>query len=93
MNLLTGQTVFLTAVVTEPMRYIAVDREVLRQLLFEDGALSDLLLPAFVERRECLQHARRDRHPDRRPARFAARRGGWSTSRGSMRLPFDWNTR
>ena len=29
MNLLSGQTVFLTAVVTEPMRYIAVEREVL----------------------------------------------------------------
>jgi thioredoxin reductase (NADPH) len=55
MNLLSGQTVFLTAVVTQPMRYIAVDREVLRQLLFEDGALSDLLLSAFVERRELLQ--------------------------------------
>jgi thioredoxin reductase (NADPH) len=54
-NLLSGQTVFLTAVVTEPMRYIAVDREILRQLLFEDGALSDLLLTAFVERRELLQ--------------------------------------
>ena len=38
MNLLSGQTVFLTAVVTKPMRYIAVDREDLRQLLFEDGA-------------------------------------------------------
>ncbi len=55
MNLLSGQTVFLTAVVTEPMRYIAVDREVLRRLLFEDGSLSDLLLSAFVERRELLQ--------------------------------------
>ncbi len=55
MNLLSGQTVFLNAVVTEPMRYIAVDREVLRRLLFEDGALSDLLLSAFVERREMLQ--------------------------------------
>jgi thioredoxin reductase (NADPH) len=55
MNLLSGQTVFLTAVVTQPMRYIAVDREVLRQMLFEDGALSDLLLSAFVERRELLQ--------------------------------------
>ena len=54
-NLLSGQTVFLTAVVTEPMRYVAVDREVLRQLLFEDGTLSDLLLSAFVERRELLQ--------------------------------------
>jgi len=55
MNLLSGQTVFLTAVVTEPMRYIAVDREVLRRLLFEDGSLSDLLLSAFIERRELLQ--------------------------------------
>lgn len=55
MNLLSGQTVFLTAVVTAPMRYIAVEREALRQLLFEDSALSDLLLSAFVERREQLQ--------------------------------------
>ena len=54
-NLLSGQTVFLTAVATEPMRYIAVDRDVLRRLLFEDGALSDLLLSAFVQRRELLQ--------------------------------------
>ncbi len=54
-NLLTGQTVFLTAVVTESMRYIAVDREMLRQLLFEDPSLSDLILSAFVERRELLQ--------------------------------------
>jgi thioredoxin reductase (NADPH) len=54
-NLLSGQTVFLTAVATEPMRYIAVDRDALRTLLFEDGSLSDLLLTAFVERRELLQ--------------------------------------
>lgn len=55
MNLLSGQTVFLTAVVTEPMRYVAVDREALRQLLFEDTSLADLLLPAFIQRREALQ--------------------------------------
>ena len=54
-NLLSGQTVFVTAVVTEAMRYIAVDREVLRRLLFEDGSLSDLLLSSFIERRELLQ--------------------------------------
>jgi thioredoxin reductase (NADPH) len=55
MNLLSGQTVLVTAVVREPMRYIAVDREVLRQLLFDDSSLADLLLSAFVERRELLQ--------------------------------------
>src|SRR6202035_1692149 len=54
-NLLSGQTVFVTIEVTQRMRYIAVDREVLRGLLFEDGSLSDLLLSAFVERREVLQ--------------------------------------
>src|SRR6266567_1166486 len=36
MNLLTGQTVFLTGIVTEPLRYIAVERENLRPLLYED---------------------------------------------------------
>jgi thioredoxin reductase (NADPH) len=55
MNLLSGQTVFLAAVVTEPMRYVEVDREKLRQLLFEDSSLADLLLPAFIQRREALQ--------------------------------------
>jgi thioredoxin reductase (NADPH) len=55
LNLLSGQTVFLTAVVTQPLRYIAVDRSDLRGLLFEDGALSDLLLSTFIARREALQ--------------------------------------
>ena len=55
MNLLTGQTVFVSAVVTQPLRYIEVDREVLRQLLFDDSSLSELLLATFVERREALQ--------------------------------------
>jgi thioredoxin reductase (NADPH) len=55
LNLLTGQTVFLTAVVTEPMRYIAVDRVELRALLFENQDLADILLSAFVARRELLQ--------------------------------------
>jgi thioredoxin reductase (NADPH) len=55
MNLLSGQTVFLTAAVTQPLRYIAVDRDALRPLLFEDGPLSDLLLSTFIARREALQ--------------------------------------
>ncbi len=89
MNLLSGQTVFLTAVVTEPMRYIAVERDVLRRLLFEDGSLSDLLLSAFVERRERLQQREgigieivgaRDSEETRRLLDFARR----------MRLPSSW---
>src|SRR2546425_1740481 len=55
LNLLSGQTAFLSAVVTQPLRYIAVEREVLRSLLFEDGPLGDLVLSAFISRREALQ--------------------------------------
>jgi thioredoxin reductase (NADPH) len=55
MNLLSGQTVFLTAVVTQPMRYIAVEREALRPLLVEDAPLADLLLSNFMRRREAVQ--------------------------------------
>ncbi len=88
-NLLSGQTVFVTAVVTEAMRYIAVDREVLRGLLFEDGSLSDLLLSAFVERRELLQQLQgigleiigpRDSAETRRLLDFARR----------QKLPHSW---
>jgi len=55
MNLLNGQTVYLTAVATQPMRYIAVPREQLRPLLNDGGPLSDLLLGTFMSRREALQ--------------------------------------
>jgi thioredoxin reductase (NADPH) len=54
-NLLSGQSVFVTALVTRPLRYIALAREDLRALLFDDPSLSDLILGAFVERRELLQ--------------------------------------
>ena len=55
LNLLSGQTVFVTAVATQPLRYVAVDRDGLRELLFEDEPLSDLLLSTFIARREALQ--------------------------------------
>jgi thioredoxin reductase (NADPH) len=45
----------VTAVVTQPLRCMAVEPEALRALLYEDGALSDLLLSTFVARREALQ--------------------------------------
>jgi thioredoxin reductase (NADPH) len=55
LNLLSGQTVFVSALVTEPLRYIAVERGALRSLLNEDGPLGDLLLSTFIARREALQ--------------------------------------
>ncbi|HKF82665.1 MAG TPA: FAD-dependent oxidoreductase [Solirubrobacterales bacterium] len=90
MNLLSGQTVFLTAVATEPMRYVAVEREELRKLLLEDAPLSDILLSAFVQRRELLQQRQgvgveivgsRDSAPTRQLVDFAKR----------QRLPFTWS--
>ena len=51
LNFLSGQTVFVTAVALEPLRYIAVDREVMRKLLLDDGPLSDLVLSTFIARR------------------------------------------
>src|SRR4029453_9413315 len=55
LNLLSGQTVFVNAFVTERLRYIAVERHALRSLLNEDGPLSDLVLSTFISRREALQ--------------------------------------
>jgi thioredoxin reductase (NADPH) len=55
LNLLSGQTVFVEAVVTEPLRYIALDRDKLRKCLFEDAPFSDLVLSTFIARREALQ--------------------------------------
>src|SRR5881398_4026824 len=55
LNLLSGQTVFVNALVIEPLRYIAVERGALRSLLNEDGPLSDLVLSTFISRREALQ--------------------------------------
>jgi len=88
-NLLTGQSVFVTAVVTQPMTYIAVEREELRGLLFEDPSLSDLILGTFVERRELLQRRHgigpeivgpRDSPDTRRLLEFARR----------LKLPHTW---
>jgi len=56
-NLLSGQTVFVNALVTQPVRYIAVERDTLRTLLVEDGTFSDLVLSTFMTRREALQQA------------------------------------
>jgi len=55
LNLLSGQTVFVNALVVDPLRYIAVDRDALRLLLNEDGPLSDVVLSTFISRREALQ--------------------------------------
>ena len=55
LNFLSGQSVFVTAAVTQPLRYVAVERDTMRALLFEHGPLSELVLSTFIARREALQ--------------------------------------
>src|SRR5258705_7024362 len=55
LNLLSGQTVFVTAAVSQPLRHIPVDRDVLRPPLFEDGPLSGLVPSTLIGGRELLQ--------------------------------------
>ena len=90
LNLLSGQTVFVNAVVTQPLRYIAVDRDVIRDLLFEDGALSDLVLSAFIARREALQTIEGLGVQIVGPHSSAATMAMLAFVR-SNRLPFTWN--
>jgi thioredoxin reductase (NADPH) len=89
LNLLSGQTVFVNAVVTQPLRYIAVDRDELRSLLFEDGALSDLLLSTFIARREFLQTVQEIGLEIVGPRSSEATMGLLEFAR-SNRLPYTW---
>jgi thioredoxin reductase (NADPH) len=88
-NLMTGQTVFVDCVVTKPMRYIAVDREVFRSLLFEDAPLADLVLSTFIARREALQSVEGIGMEIIGPRRSKATMELLDWARAS-RLPFTW---
>jgi thioredoxin reductase (NADPH) len=89
LNFLSGQTVFVSAVVATPLRYIAVERDVMRKQLFEDGPLSDLVLSTFIARREALQTV------DGLGVEIAGPRSSAPTMRmldfvRRNRLPFSW---
>lgn len=88
-SLLSGQTVYLTAVATEPMRYIAVEREQLRALLLDDAALSDLVLGGFTARREALQQRGGVGFEVIGPRSATTTRGLVEFARRN-RLPFTW---
>ena len=54
LGLLTGQAVFLTAVVREPGKVLVVKAEILRKIVTQDQVLGDLILRAFILRRSIL---------------------------------------
>jgi thioredoxin reductase (NADPH) len=88
LSLLTGQPAFYTTVVREAGEVLEVAPETLRQLVGEDAALGDLVLRAFLLRRELLSGlgaglkivGSRYLPDTRRLCDFAARN----------RLPFSW---
>src|ERR1700749_4025583 len=88
LSLLTGQPAFYTAVVREDGEVLAVTPETLRSLVGEDPALGDVVLRAFLLRRELLSGlgaglkivGSRYLADTRRLCEFAARN----------RLPFRW---
>ena len=88
LNLLTGETVFVSAVAREPGEILVVPADRLREIVAGDPVLGDLILRAFVVRRSILIGLRTglrilgSRHsPDTRRLReFAARN----------RLPHSW---
>ncbi|MGN6379935.1 MAG: FAD-dependent oxidoreductase, partial [Gaiellales bacterium] len=88
-NLLSGQAAFITATATRPLRYIAVEREALRELLYEDGSLSSLVLDTFIARREALQQVAGLGVEIVGPHTSAATRRLVEFAR-SNRLPFTW---
>ena len=67
------------------MRYIAVEREDLRELLHEDGSLADLLLSTFIRRREASRSARASGSRSSAAGLDATR--GWSTGRAGPTSP------
>ncbi|MGB3633827.1 MAG: FAD-dependent oxidoreductase [Rubrobacteraceae bacterium] len=54
MNMLTGQAVYLSAVVSEPGKVLAISPENLRGIVTEEPTLSDIILKAFLARRQVL---------------------------------------
>src|ERR687895_2240847 len=51
LNMLTGQAMYLTAVVSEAGEVLAVPRERLKEVVTEEPNLSDIILKAFIARR------------------------------------------
>ena len=51
LNMLTGQAVYLSAVVREGGKVLAIPREQLKEVVTEEPALSDIILKAFLARR------------------------------------------
>ena len=57
MNMLTGQSVYLSAVMREGGEVLAIPPENLKEIITEEPTLSDIILKAFLARRSVLMRA------------------------------------
>jgi len=73
LSMLTQQRAYLTAVVVEPGRLLVVPREDLRRVFAAEPDLSDLILLAFMRRRQLLQEGEGARSLQLVGSRFSPR--------------------
>ena len=90
LNLLTGQTVYLTARVSEPGTMYRVAPDAFRRLMAEDPELSDLLLKAFLARREFLRESAAARSVEIVGSGLSASALALRTYAARQRLPHLW---
>ena len=88
MNMLTGQAVYLSAVVEEGGKIIAISPEDLKEIVTEEPNLSDIVLKAFLARRQVLMGVGTG-------LRLVGSRNSWNTLRlrefaVRNRLPHAW---
>jgi thioredoxin reductase (NADPH) len=90
LNLLTGQIAYLTARVVEAGRIHRISPEQFRRLMADDPELSDVLLRAFLARRELLRHGPAARSVEIVGSGMSASALALRTYAARQRLPHLW---
>jgi thioredoxin reductase (NADPH) len=90
LNLLTGQTAYLTARVTEAGRIHRISPESFRRLMADDPEISDILLRTFLARRDLLRDSRAARGIEIVGSGLSAGALALRTYAARQRLPHLW---
>lgn len=90
LNMLTGQTLYLTGRVVETGRVHRITPERFRDVMAEDPELSDLLLRTFLARRELLRHGPAARSIEIVGSGISAPALALRTYAARQRLPHMW---
>jgi thioredoxin reductase (NADPH) len=90
LNLLTGQTAYLTARVTQAGRIHRISRERFRRLMADDPEISDVLLRTFLARRDLLRDSPAARGIEIVGSGISAEALALRTYAARQRLPHLW---